>query len=302
MDTTPGNQDSDSVIVAPTPMPWTDDDRLDRDALARNIEKWGRTSLSGFVVGSGGGEERFISEAEFFAAAEVVDAARPSGTLIIGGIDNPSSTETLRLGHALAERGADLLRVRIPQTAGGGNTGTVLAYFEEVVRRSPVPVVVIHQTWQTGGFAATPEEIGAICSLDNVHAYICWQNVRYEAFVRRFIPASVPVWAPNGTLLLPSAVAGIDGACAFFANWAPDLVRRIVDLGRSNQYAEARALQESIVWADYIGMAHGVAALKAGLSLLGFEGSQPRAPMAPLSPAVAEELEAAFRVAGLISD
>lgn len=289
------------TIVAPTPLPWTLDERLDRDVLARNVERWGRTSLSGYVVGSAAGEEAYISDDVLFDAAITVAEARPPDKLLIGGIDTPSVTEALRRTERFAGLGADLVRVRIPQTPGGGSRGNTLAYFEQLTAGSPLPLIVIHQTWQTGGFAASPEEIGAICALDNVSAYISWQNVRYESFVRRFVPAELPFWGPNGTLLLSSVAMGANGACCFFANWAPEIVRQIVELGRSGRFDEARLLQDKIVWADYLGMKHGVAALKAGLSLLGYEGSVPRAPTAALAADDQTELEAAFRTAGLLS-
>lgn len=298
--TVPTLSPGDVTILAPTPLPWTADERLDHDALARNVERWGRTSLSGFVVGSAGGEESSISEDELFAAVATVAASRTAGKLLVGGIDNPSVTETLRRAERFAAAGADLVRIRIPQTAEGGRRPETVSYFESVTASSALPVVIIHQTWQTGGFAATPEEIGAICALDNVAAYICWQNIRYESYVRRFVPATLPFWGPNGTLLLPSVTAGANGACCFFANWAPDLVREIVELALAGDLAAARERQQRIVWADHLGMTHGVSALKAGLSLLGYEGSRPRSPVPALGPAETADLEAAFRLARLL--
>lgn len=290
----------DVVVVAPTPLPWTDGEQLDRDALARNVERWGRTSLSGYVVGSGGGEETYISESELFEAAEVVAAARPAGKLVIGGIDNPSVTETLRRIERFAAIGTDLVRIRIPQTPAGGSRGNEIAYFTDIAARSPLPIAVIHQTWQTGGFAASPEAIGEICTLDGVIAYIGWHNVRYESYVKRFLPDDVAFWSPNGSLLLPFALLGATGVCCFFADWAPDLVHEIVRLGTQGGFDAARPLQESIFPADFIGMTEGVAALKAGLDLLGYEGGPPRSPVPPLAPSRLPELENAFRVAGLL--
>jgi 4-hydroxy-2-oxoglutarate aldolase len=298
---TPPFGPEDVVVVAPTPLPWTDDERLDREALARNIERWARTDLSGFVVGSGGGEETYISEDELLEALAVVHEARPAGKLLIGGVDNPSTTETIRRIHRYAEAGADLVRVRIPQTPLGGSRGGEVEYFGRVAQESPVPIVVIHQTWQTGGFAATPEVIGEICSVDKVIAYIGWHNVRYESYVRRFIPSSVAFWSPNGSLTLPYALIGATGVCCFFADWAPELITEIARLGAAGRFGEAQPLQERVLWADFLGMKHGVAALKAGLTLLGYEGSVPRSPVRPLGAEETSELRAAFSEAGLIT-
>lgn len=289
----------DVVVIAPTPLPWTKEERLDTDALARNIHRWGKTSLSGFVVGSGGSEETYINEAELFAAVEVVSDSRPDGKLVIGGIDSPSTTETIRRIQSFADAGADLVRVRIPQTPMGGNRGQVAEYYSRIADESPVPIIVIHQTWQTGGFAATPEEIGEICNLDSVIAYVGWHNVRYESYVRRFVPPTVAFWSPNGSLVLPYALLGATGVCCFFADWAPELIREILVLAKQGEYQQARTRQETVFWADFIGMKHGVAALKAGLTLLGYEGSAPRDPVLPLGGDDIDELRAALHAAGL---
>jgi dihydrodipicolinate synthase/N-acetylneuraminate lyase len=301
-DVDPGFHTSDTpTIIAPTPLPWDAADRLDIDALRSNVARWSASALSGFVVGSAGGEEAYISEDELLRAVRAVADARGDVQQVIGGIDNPSSTETLRRAEAMAAAGADLLRIRIPQTAAGGSRGTAVEYFAQVMPRSPLPVIVIHQTWQTGGFAATPEEIGEICHLSGVHAYVFWHNLRYESYVRTFLPPGLPFWCPNGSLLLPSAAIGADGACCFFANWSPEMVREVLVLATSGRLDAARALQHSLLQADFIGMRDGVAALKAGLDLLGMAGGRPRAPDGELTGPARVELAEAFRTAGLIA-
>jgi dihydrodipicolinate synthase/N-acetylneuraminate lyase len=291
---------ADPIVVAPTPVPFRPDDSIDHEKLARNVEKWCGTALSGFVVGSAGGEEFYLSEAERVETVRTVAQASRGRKLIIGGIDNPSTTETVRMAELMAKAGAEMVRVRIPQTESGGNTGKVVRYYEEVTRRSPVPVVVIHQTWQTGGFAATPEEIGHVCSMDNVFAYIFWHNVRYESYVRRFVPQKVRFWTPNGSLLLPGVLVGANGACCFFADWGPDMAMTIVQLGMAGRFTEAQELQRRILRADFIGMKFGVSALKAGLNMLGYEATAPRRPTQPLGPVETEELRKALAEAGLL--
>ncbi len=285
---------TDPVVVAPTPNPLRPDDSIDHDALARNVARWLKTPLSGFVVGSAGGEEFFLSDAERIAAVKTVADAHGGSRFVIGGIDNPSTTETLRLAEAMARAGADVVRVRIPMR------GDVEAYYREVVQKCPVPVVVIHQTFGKSMMAATPEQIGGICSMDNVFGYITDHNLRIEWRMRQFVPADKKFWICNGSLLLLGALMGANGACMFFGNWAPHLVMDIMKLGMNGRFAEARKIQKRMIDADYIGMTHGVAALKAGLNLLGYEGTVPRRPTPPLSAEDTNRLATAFRQAGIL--
>ena len=113
----------DPIIVAPTPNPLRPDDSIDHDALARNVQRWLQTPLSGFVVGSAGGEENFLGDAERVAAVKTVAEAHEGQKFVIGGVDNPSTTNTLRLAESMCAAGADLVRVRIPVG------GDVVAYY-----------------------------------------------------------------------------------------------------------------------------------------------------------------------------
>ncbi len=130
----------DPIVVAPSPTPFRDDDSVDYSAIERNVQRWLKTPLSGFVLNSENGEESFLSEQERLDIVRTVSQNLDGRKFIIGGIDSPSVTEALRLAETLAEAGAELIRVRIPRL-----TTNVRGYFEELVPRAPVPVVMIHQ-------------------------------------------------------------------------------------------------------------------------------------------------------------
>lgn len=216
---------TDPIVIAPTPMPFRRDESLDHDALARNVERWLETPLSGFVVGSAGGEEFYLSEEERIESIRTVAQAHQGQRFVAGGIDNPSVTETVRLAERMAEAGADTVRIRIPVR------GDVVDYFRGVTERCPAPIIVIHQTFNAGVTAGTPEQIGEICGMPGVFAYIFWHNLRFESRARRFIPENVKFWTPNGSLLLPGALIGANGACCFFADMGPGIAMEIMRLG-----------------------------------------------------------------------
>jgi len=287
-------------VVAPTPTPFTPDDNPDYDLLAENIEKWMQTGLSGFVVGSYGGEEFHLSSKEKIHCVEVVSQAHKGKRFVIAGIDNPSPTSALSQAEEYASAGADMIRVRIPDIPGDKSDRGVVEYFDQVVSMSPLPVIVIHQPKQAMSVNATPDEILAVTSMDNVYAYIMSLNFRWECRIPSFIHESTQLWTCNGTLLLPGAMIGAEGACLFFANWAPDICREIISLVKEGNYSEARDIQSKVSHADFIGMDKGVAALKSGLNMLGYETTVPRRPTRPLNSDEESELREAFKTAGIL--
>jgi len=287
---------ADPIVVAPTPTPFDSEDRVDYDVLGRNVERWLKTPLSGFVLGTANGEELALSDAEKLGIIETVSQAHGGERFVIAGIDNPSSTETLRLAEAYAKAGADMVRVRIPRPM---SPIEIKAYFQKVTQGSPVPVVVIHQTF-TGVPAAPPDLIGELVSLDNVFGYITDHDIRFEGRVRIYAPEDKKFWICNGGLLLAGAAMGANGTCMWLGNIAPAICRDIVALGYDGRVAEARPLQRMASRMDGLIGQHGVAGVKAALGLLGFEGIAPRHPRSELGRGDVDQIRSVLAQAGLL--
>ena len=292
---------SDPIVVAPTNMPFNSDESLDLDALSRNVDKFCETALSGFVVGSYGGEEFHMGEPEKVLSIKTVVEAHADRKFVIAGIDALSPTEAVRLSNLYAEAGADMVRVRIPPAAGKGNAAPIQDYFEQVTSKSPIPVVIIHQPKTPMGVDVTPAEVRDITSFENVFAYIMSLNYRYECRISSFVSDAVKFWTCNGSLLMPGGMIGAVGACLLFGNWGPHIARDIIQACLDGRYAEARELQERINRIDFLGMSWGVGVQKTGLSLLGYEGTVPRKPNLPLSDTQISEVKDALIEARILN-
>ena len=292
---------SDPIVVAPTNMPFNSDESLDLDALSRNVDKFCETALSGFVVGSYGGEEFHMGEPEKVLSIKTVVEAHAGRKFVIAGIDALSPTEAVRLSNLYAEAGADMVRVRIPPAVGKGNAAPIQDYFEQVTSKSPIPVVIIHQPKTPMGVDVTPAEVRDITSFENVFAYIMSLNYRYECRISSFVSDAVKFWTCNGSLLMPGGMIGAVGACLLFGNWGPHIARDIIQACLDGRYAEARELQERINRIDFLGMSWGAGVQKTGLSLLGYEGTMPRKPNLPLSDTQISEVKDALIEARILN-
>jgi len=288
----------DPILVAPSPTPFDKDDAVDYAAIEHNVARWLETPLSGFVLNSENGEEAFLSEEERLAIVRTVHAVCGGEKFIIGGIDNPSVRETLRLGDALADAGAELLRVRIPRL-----TDNVQEYFEQVIPRVAVPVVIIHQMApgkflsNAASIGAPAELIGRLAALDNVFGYICSDNLRFEARVRMLLPADKRFWISNGSLLLAGAVLGATGGCMMLGNVLPGDCLAILRLVGEGKLAEAQAVQTRILESDWQILTRGAAGIKAALDLLGYRGGAPRAPTSACDAAAIARIREALEQA-----
>ena len=292
---------SNPIVVAPSPTPFTADDKVDHAAIERNVQKWLKTQLSGFVLNSENGEEQFLSETERLEIVRTVNATRSGEKFIVGGVDTSSVTESIRMAEDLVETGAEMIRIRIPRLAKD-----VTGYFEQVVPRVPAPVVIIHQM-APGQFAggdapvgAPAEVIGELIDIDNVFGYIASGNVRFEARVRTFVTTDKPFWLGNGLLLLAMSAIGANGACLMFGNVAPTECHQIISNVMNCDLKTAQEIQNRCIEADYQILDRGAAGIKAALDLMGYDGGAPRMPNQPISSEEREVIRKAMQQAKLI--
>jgi dihydrodipicolinate synthase/N-acetylneuraminate lyase len=289
------------IVVAPTPTPFGADDSIDFDALERNVDRWMRTSLSGFVLNSENGEEAFLSENEKLRIVRCVRRVCGKSRLVIAGVDSPSLTDTLRLAEALAAAGADFIRLRIPRL-----TDNVAGYLHDAISGCPMPVYIINQPApgmflsSTAPRNVTAELIGDVATMGNVAGYIASADLRFEARVRTFVPAKKNFWTGNGSLLLAGAAIGADGACLMLGNVAPQECADILKLASLGNFAAAKTIQDRLHETDWQILSRRAAGLKAALTLLGFDAGVPRAPSSACSPDDVEIIRQAMVSAELL--
>jgi len=280
--------------------PFQPNGELDLDAAQHNVKRWLQTPISGYLVGSQSGEEFSMSEQERVALLKTVTETLEGETFSIGGIDCPSVAETLRQAENYASAGAEMVRVRFPR-----HEELVLDYFRNILPRSPVPVLLMHQT-SPASFgiaaqpAAEPEVLGEVAAMDNVFGYVTDHDMRFEARVRRYVPADKRFWICNGSMILSGTLIGCNGTTTAFSNIWPAALKELLDLGMAGKFNEGQALQEQVRLIDEIMLPYLSAGIKACLKLMGFQGMNPREPAKTIPPAQLKQLETVMREAGLI--
>jgi dihydrodipicolinate synthase/N-acetylneuraminate lyase len=178
-------------------------------------------------------------------------------------------------------------------------------YFEHVLPRSAVPVLLMHQCeparfGEAAAPAAAPEVLGRVANMDNVFGYVTDHDVRFESRVRRCVRDDRRFWICNGSLMLHGALMGCNGTTTAFANIWPAALDELLRLGMSGRYEEAQPLQSHIQQIDAVMLPYLAAGVKVALALLGFEGMRPRTPTTPVPPDVAAEVERLMRAAGAL--
>ena len=288
------------IVNIPLVTPFNQSDQVDHGALERNVQRWLETPAKGFLVGSQTGEEFCLSEKEKLAVATTVRSNLDERRFLMGGIDCPSVTQTLRRAEAFADVGAEVVRIRFPRGAS-----LVESYFQQVLPRCPVPVLLMHQCepalfGMAAAPAAEPEVIAGVTDMDNVFGYVTDHDVRFEARVRRLVTRERRFWICNGSLMLHGTLTGCNGTTTAFSNIWPAALEQLLQLGMTGRYNEAFEMQEHVQKIDAVMLPFRAAGVKAALRLLGFEGMRPRSPGTQPPTDVIRTLETLMRDAGLL--
>jgi len=292
----------DPIVSIPLVTPFDSAERVDHDAMAANVECWLKTPASGFLVGSQTGEEWSLSEEEKLAVAATVKQNLDGRRFLLGGIDCPSVTETLRRAEAFANVGAEVVRIRFPREAE-----VTEEYFRQVLPRCPVPVLLMHQCaparfGMAADPAASPEVLAGVVDMDNVFGYVTDHDVRFEAQVRRCISQERRFWICNGSLILHGTLIGCNGTTTAFANIWPAGLDRLLRQGMAGNYDDARATQEVVQQLDALVLPYRAAGIKLALRLMGFEGMHARSPVVDVPADVIRRVEDLLRSIGLFAD
>ncbi len=288
------------LVGLPMVTPFNSKDEVDYDAAAKNVEKGIKESVDAFSVGTHAGEEFYLSEEERVNLLGAVTGLLTGDQFSVGGIDSPSVSETLRQAENYAKAGASLLRVRFPR-----NEETVVEYFQNVIKNSPLPILMMHQAEPSSyGVApkpaASPEIIGSLVSMEGVFGYVTDHDMRFESTVRRYVSEDKSFWICNGSMILLGTLIGCNGTTTAFSNIWPAALKKLLHIGISGDYESGKDLQDKIKRIDELMLPYQTSGIKFCLGLMGYYGMIPRKPGKIIPSEVKKNIQIELENSGLI--
>ena len=155
-------------IYTPLATPFAADGSLDARALARNVEKYLRSPLTGLVVLGSNGEAPQLEEHEADLAIKSVRDAMPKDRPLLAGTGRESTAATISATERAAKIGVDAVLVRTPSFYKGQmTTDAFVKHYTQVADRSPVPVLLYNVTMYTG-VNLLPEAVGILSQHPNI--------------------------------------------------------------------------------------------------------------------------------------
>jgi 4-hydroxy-2-oxoglutarate aldolase len=288
--------------LPPLVTPFRSDGSLDLAAFEANLERYAEFDLGGYLVlGSNG--EAGVLEGEEKIQLVAATRRRSHGRPVLAGTGLESTAATVALTRRAADAGADAVLVLTPHYYKAQMTVDALVrHFTTVADASPVPVLLYSVPVFTG-LPFPPAVAHAVAGHPNVSGMK--ESSGDLALLGRIlagVPASFAVACGSAPVLYPALCLGAAAGILAVACCAPGPVTALYRAWAAGDHARARALQAAILpLATAVTATHGIAGLKAAVTLAGFRGGEVRAPLLPAPAATADAvrplLDAARRAA-----
>jgi 4-hydroxy-2-oxoglutarate aldolase len=285
-------------IFPPIATPFDHNGEIYAAKVQHNVEKWNRTTLSGYVVCGSTGESVMLTPEEKFSLWEMVAAHADSGKLLIAGTGVESVRETVWLTNRAAGLGYKAAMVRTPHYYKNlvGNGAAQAIYFRAVADQAKIPLIIYN--WpQTTGVDIPPETVACLSEHPNIIA-IKESSGNLEKVMQmiREVRPGFQVLVGSAPTLWPSLLMGACGAILAYANAAPYSTIAIWEAYRTRDEAAGLDWQNRIARAAWLVTArYGIPGLKHAMDLNGYYGGPSRLPLVNATPEAKREIEEAFR-------
>jgi len=285
-------------IFPPITTPFDHNGNIYATKVQHNVEKWNRTTLSGYVVMGSTGESVMLTTDEKISLWEQVAKWAAPEKMLIAGTGMESVRETVCLTNRAAEMGYKAAMVRTPHYYKNlvNRADAQMLYYRAVADQSKLPLIIYN--WpQATGVDIPVEAVVALSEHPNVIA-IKESSGSLEKVMQmiREVRPGFQVMVGSAPTLWPSLLMGACGAILAYANAAPYSVIAIWEAYRTRE--EAAGLD----WQNRIGRAsalvttkYGVPGLKYAMDLNGYYGGPPRLPLTIPTAAAKQEIEEAFK-------
>lgn len=271
-------------VMPPMITPFTEKGDVDYEMHVRNMERWSKDRLAGYVVLGSNSEAVFLNEEEKLKLVELTAENSPKGRLVVAGAGMESTRETISLTNKAARAGAQAALVLTPSYYGGQmNDEAQIAFFTELADHSDIPILIYNVTKFThvnisphavGVLDKHPNIVGMKDSAGDVPQLVKFMGVISEDF--NLMVGTASSWQPALAL-------GIKAGIMALANCAPNPCAQIQEAFENGDHETARKTYVRVFPVNTaVTATYGVAGLKYACDLIGYEGGWVRRPLLPL--------------------
>lgn len=279
--------------IAALPTPFTENDHVDEEAIAKLIDWHIEEGTDGIVLCGTTGEAPCLSHEEQIRVIQLGVACAKGRIPIVAGTGSYNTRHTIKMTEEAQVVGADGCLVIFPYYNRPTPEGCFL-HFQEL-NKVGLPIIAYNHPGRTG-IKPPVKTLAAIAELDSV---VCIKDGSGDLdYILDFMQVSnLPLLSSDDSLAVPILAGGGSGVISIVANVIPRLWKQCLDLLLQGKIAQGRALYRQlypIVKAMVIET--NPQCVKYALSLMGKCRSAMRLPLIEPQPSAKEKIAEALSV------
>ena len=271
--------------------PFTAAGELDLDAWQRLLARQLDAGTQGVVVAGSTGEAAALYDGEYDTLLRMAVEFIAGRIPVLAGTGQSNTAKTIEQTRRAARLGADAALVVTPPYVRPTQAG-LDAHYRAIADDGALPVVLYNVPGRTG-CDMQPDTVAALAGHGRIIAIKEAVSApdRMEALLA-LRSAQFQVLSGDDPTACGAMLAGADGVVSVASNVVPAAFRRLCDLARGGNRAQAEALDASMqAIFDFLGVEPNPIPVKAVLKHLGL-GHDLRLPLLPLSATHAERTPA----------
>ena len=288
-----------SGVFTPVVTPFRNSE-MQLDDLRYNLRKLNESPLTGYLALGSNGEFRSLSDREQLLVLEVF-AEEKGDKVVMVGTACESTTQTIEKSKIALEMGFDYVSILPPSYYAKFMDGpTIKGYYERIADSLTIPVLLYNVPGFTGGVQISP----TIARELSQHPNIVGMKDSAPTGPGKFLSVLDPqedfhILAGSADFFYPSLHIGASGGVLALANVLPGPCFELYRLFREEKFTEARELHLRLSRLNgAISGTYGVAGAKAGMTLTGFKGGEPRHPLRPITSEAREAIRGTLQAEG----
>jgi 4-hydroxy-2-oxoglutarate aldolase len=288
-----------SGVFAPVVTPFKDD-KVELNYLRENLQKLGKTNLTGYLALGSNGEYKSLTDKEQMKVLEVF-AETKGDKVIMVGTGYESSFQTIEKSKAAAKMGFDYVSVLTPNYFAKKMDGSVLKdFYLRIADSVEVPVLLYNAPGFAGGVTIPPQIVSELSKHPNIAGMKDSAPTGPAKFLTLLDPnEDFSVLAGSADFFYPSLHIGATGGTLSIANSMPEVCCDLYKLFKKGDYEKAKELHFKISRLNQaISGSWGVAGVKAAMDVLGYKGGSPRHPLKEITKEGLEKIKQTIRDEG----
>jgi 4-hydroxy-tetrahydrodipicolinate synthase len=269
-------------FIADLPTPFDDDDRIDWPAFEMLCEHQIRSGATALVVGETMGEASTLSREEHEEIVAAAVGIARGRIMVIAGAGSNSTSQAIELTSEAEAAGADAVLSVVPYYNKPMQSG-ILAHFQAIAASTGLPIILHDVPSRTAREINDDTIIRLSASKQFIGLKESAGSVARLFRLRSALPPSFRLLSGDDATAMAYLASGGDGCISVVANLYPDLCRVIHEGCATGNLRGSRNLSGRVAaLSSLLAEDSPVAALKYGMSVLGFMRSMVRLPLVEL--------------------